>query len=150
MALIPDSEHEAFFRDVDAASQEAIWCAVATVANGEPRVRMVHPTWEGDILWFATGANSAKVRQMRANPIVDIQYQVGPPTFTHIMVRGPVVIIEDPAEKKRVWDVLDYDLSQFWPDGPEDPGYAPIQITPTRVELSGMFGSGDKRIYRAG
>ena len=71
MTLIPDSEREAFFRDVDEASQKAIWCAVATVANGEPRVRMVHPTWEGDILWFATGANSAKVRQMRANPIVE-------------------------------------------------------------------------------
>jgi general stress protein 26 len=46
--------------------------------------------------------------------------------------------------------VLDYDLSQFWSGGSEDPGYAPIKITPARVELSGMFGSTDKRVYRAG
>jgi general stress protein 26 len=65
-------------------------------------------------------------------------------------VRGPAEIVSDPAEKKRVWDVIDYDLSQFWAGGPEDPGYAPIKITPTRVELSGMFGSADKRVYRAG
>ncbi len=150
MALITDSERETFFREVDEASQKATWCAVATVANGEPRVRMVHPTWEGETLWFATGATSPKVRQMQANAIVDIQYQVGPPTFTHILVRGPAEIVSDPAEKKRVWDVIDYDLSQFWSGGPEDPGYAPIKITPTRVELSGMFGSADKRVYRAG
>ena len=50
----------------------------------------------------------------------------------------------------RVADVLDYDLSQFWSGGSEDPGYAPIKITPARVELSGMFGSTDKRVYRAG
>ncbi len=150
MPLITDSEREAFFREVDEASQKATWCAVATVADGEPRVRMVHPTWEGETLWFATGATSPKVRQMQANSIVDIQYQVGPPTFTHILVRGPVEIIEDPAEKKRVWDVIDYDLSQFWSGGPEDPGYAPIKITPARVELSEMFGSANKRVYRAG
>ena len=58
--------------EVDEASQKATWCAVATVADGEPRVRMVHPTWEGETLWFATGATSPKVRQMQANAIVDI------------------------------------------------------------------------------
>ena len=50
----------------------------------------------------------------------------------------------------RVADVLDYDLSQFWSGGSEDPGYTPIKITPSRIELSGMFGSTDKRVYRAG
>ena len=150
MSAMTAEEREAFFRDVDEASQKAIWCAVATVANGEPRVRMVHPTWEGETLWFATGARSPKVRQLAANPVVDIQYQVGPPTFTHILVRGTAEVVSDPNEKKRVWDVIDYDLSQFWSGGPEDAGYAPIKITPARVELSGMFGSANKRVYRAG
>ena len=150
MSRMSDSERKAFFQAVDEASQQAIWCAVATVAKGEPRVRMVHPTWEGETLWFATGTNSPKVQQMQANPVVDIQYQVGPPTFTHILVRGTAEIVADPNEKKRVWDVIDYDLSQFWSAGPEDPNYAPIRITPTRVELSGMFGSADKRVWRAG
>ena len=150
MAVVPDSERKAFFQAVDEASQKATWCAVATVANGEPRVRMVHPTWEGETLWFATGAGSPKVQQMQANPVVDIQYQVGPPTFTHILVRGTAEVVTDPNEKKRVWDVIDYDLSQFWSAGPEDPGYAPIRITPRRVELSEMFGSANKRVWRAG
>ena len=49
------SEKEAFFKEVDEACKKSIWCAVATVNGNEPRVRMVHPSWEGDVLWFATG-----------------------------------------------------------------------------------------------
>jgi hypothetical protein len=45
--------------------------------------------------------------------------------------------------------VIDYDLSQFWSGGPTDPEYLPVKITPTRVELSKMFGSMDKRVWRA-
>jgi general stress protein 26 len=66
------------------------------------------------------------------------------------MVRGTAELISDEAEKKRVWDVLDYDLSNFWSGGPTDPNYTAVRITPTRVELSKMFGSMDKRVWRAG
>ena len=60
MSVIDSSGKESFLRDVEAAAKKAIWCALATVANNEARVRMVHPTWEGDILWIATGPNTAK------------------------------------------------------------------------------------------
>lgn len=111
-------------------------------------MRIVHPTWEGQTLWFATGASSPKVAQLRANPAVDVQFQVAPPDFVHVLVRGRAEVVTDPAEKKRVWDVIDYDLSQFWPGGPEDPEYAPVRISPERVELSKMFGTQDRRIWR--
>jgi general stress protein 26 len=139
-----------FFEAVEEASKKAIWCALATTEGGAPRVRVVHPTWEGDVLWFATGSTSPKVAQLRADPTVDIQFQVAPPDFVHVLVRGRAEVIEDPAEKKRVWDVIDYDLSQFWSGGPEDPNYAPIKVVPDRVELSKMFGAIDKRIWRRG
>ena len=67
--------------------QKAVWCAIATVDGDQPRVRIVHPTWDGDVLWFATGPVS-KAEQLRANPHVDIQFQVAPPDFVHVMVRG--------------------------------------------------------------
>ena len=100
------------------------------------------------MLWFATGAASPKIRQLKGDPRVDVQYQVAPPDFIHILIRGTATIIEDEAEKKRVWDVIDYDLSQFWSGGPTDPEYAPVRIDPDRVELSKMFGSIDKRVWR--
>jgi general stress protein 26 len=149
MALVTASEETAFFEDVNEAAKKAVWCAVATVAAGEARVRIVHPTFEGSTLWFATGATSPKAAQISENQSVDVQFQVAPPDFVHLLVRGSAAIIDDPGEKKRVWEVIDYDLTNFWPGGPEDPNYAPVKITPTRVELSKMFGTLEKRIWRA-
>jgi len=149
MARVSASDQDGFFKEVEAASQQAVWAAVATVAGDAPRVRLVHPTWEGRVLWFATGTGSPKHVQLEKNPQIDVQYQVAPPDFIHVLVRGDVTIVSDDAEKKRVWDVIDYDLAQFWPAGPEDPNYTLVRIEPTRVELSKMFGSMDKRVWRA-
>ena len=149
MARVTAAEKDRFFQDVDEASRKAVWCALATVDGGEARVRIVHPTWEGDVLWFATGSGSPKARQLEANSSVEVQFQVAPPDFVHVTTRGQAEIVTDAGEKKRVWDLIDYDLSQFWSGGPDDPGYTLVKITPRRVELSKMFGSVDKRIWRA-
>ena len=148
MALVTPEEKDAFFVDVEAAAKSAIWCALATVAGSEPRVRMVHPTWEGDVLWVATGPETAKAREIVANPAVDVQFQVAPDDFVHLMVRGHATVLTDAATKARVWDVMDYDLSQFWPDGPASDAYCAVKIEPTRVELSHMFGTMNKRVWR--
>ena len=148
MAKVSEAERADFFAAVDEASKKAIWCSIATTGPEGPRVRMVHPSWEGESLWFATGATSPKIGQLKNDPRVDVQYQVAQPDFIHILVRGTATIIDDEAEKKRVWDVIDYDLSQFWSGGPTDPNYAPVRIDPERVELSKMFGSMDKRVWR--
>ena len=146
---VTNEEKQAFFADVDAACKKAVWCAIATVAGDEPRVRIVHPTWDGDTLWFATGPDSPKAKHLRENPHVDIQYQVAPPDFIHVMVRGVAELVSDQATKNHAWNVIDYDLTQFGSTGPDDPNFLPVKITPTRVELSEMFGSMNKRIWRA-
>ena len=64
------------------------------------------------------------------------------------MVRGTADVLTDPATKERIWDVMDYDLAQFWPDGPSSSDYCVIRVTPTRVELSEMFGTMNKRIWK--
>jgi general stress protein 26 len=146
---VSHTEQGEFFAAVNEACKKAIWCAVATVHNNEPRVRIVHPTWDGQTLWFATGPDTPKAKQLAANPFVDIQYQVAPPDFVHVMVRGRAELISDPKTKQHAWDVIDYDLTEFGNTGPDDPNFCPIKITPTRVELSEMFGSQNKRIWRA-
>ena len=148
MPPVAPADQDSFFEDVNAASAAAVWAAVATVSGDEPRVRLVHPTWEGRVLWFATGTGSPKHVQLEKNPQIDVQYQVAPPDFVHVLVRGAASIVSDPAEKRRLWDVIDYDLADFWPDGPEDANYTLVRIEPTRVELSKMFGSMDKRVWR--
>ena len=148
MAKIREAERAGFFREVEAATKKAIWCALATQSQDGARVRIVHPTWEGETLWFATGTGTPKTFEIAADPRVDVQFQVAPPDFVHLLVRGRAHSVADPAEKKRLWDVIDYDLSAFWKGGHTDPSYTLIRIDPERVELSKMFGSQDKKVWR--
>ncbi|MGI9293086.1 MAG: pyridoxamine 5'-phosphate oxidase family protein [Pseudomonadales bacterium] len=149
MVQMNEAERDNFFNNVNTAAKKAIWSALATVADGEPRVRVVHPTWEGDVLWFATGAATPKALQIEAQPIVDVQFQVAPPEFTHLLVRGTASIHSDQQTKDHVWDVLDYELADFWPDGAASKDYVAVKIVPHRVELSQMFGTVDKQVWRA-
>ena len=150
MHEVSEAEKDAFFEEVAKASAEAVWCAIATATrSGEPRVRMVHPTWEGDVLWVATGTETPKARQLANNPIVDVQWQVSPPGFLHILARGKAELCTDAVTKQHAWDTLDYELADFFPGGVDDPGYVAVRIRPTRVELSEMFGSTHKRVWRA-
>ena len=67
------------------------------------------------------------------------------------MIRGRATLISDDAVREHVWNnVMDYDLAQFWPEGPTDPNYVAVRIDPDRVELSKMFGTMDKRVWRRG
>jgi general stress protein 26 len=131
MSYITADEKAQFFNDVDQYARTATWCALATETGGEPRVRMVHPTWEGETLWLATGPETLKA--------------------IHLMVRGRATLIMDDAVREHVWNnVMDYDLAQFWPDGPTDTNYTAVRIDPVRVELSEMFGTLNKRVWRVG
>ena len=144
-----EADKAAFFAEADEASKRAIWCALATVHAGEPRVRIVHPSWEGDVLWVATSPDSPKAKQLAVHPLVDVQYQVAPPDFIHVMVRGTAELCMDDATRQHAWDAIDYDLSAFSLSGPDDPNFLAVRIKPHRVELSEMFGSQNKRVWRA-
>lgn len=149
MVGVTAAEKDDFFAEVAKASAAAVWSAWATQSSKGPRVRMVHPTWEGDILWLATGPDTPKAKQMRKYPEVDVQWQVAPPNFIHIMCRGTAELLMDDETRAHAWEALDYDLNDFFPGGPTDPNYVAIKVTPTRVELSEMFGSVNQRVWRA-
>ncbi len=149
MSRVDTADADAFFAEVAAASRKSVWCALATVQGNLARVRLVHPTWEGKTLWLATAPSSPKALQIAANPSVDVQFQVAPPDFVHIMVRGTAMLCSDDATRAHAWNVIDYDLHGFFPGGPTDPNYVAVMITPTRVELSLMFGTANKRIWHS-
>ena len=72
-----------------------------------------------------------------------------PPNFVHILCRGKAELLMDDATRAHAWDALDYDLKGFFPGGSTDPNYVAVKVTPTRVELSEMFGSVNQRVWRA-
>ena len=53
------------------------WAHLATVGrDGDPDVVPIHPAWQGDTLWFMTGAKSVKVRNIAHHPNVALHWQV--------------------------------------------------------------------------
>src|SRR5260370_41657047 len=86
-----------------AVAKKATWACLATGRGDQPKVRVVHPAFEGERVWVATGRKSAKAAHIGKNPKVELFYQVGP-DFVHLTVTGTARFVEDAAEKKRVWD----------------------------------------------
>ena len=121
------------------AAQKATWAYLATTVGDQPKVRVVHPAFEGERVWVATGRTSHKAAHIDKNPKVQLFYQVGP-EFVHLTVTGNARFIDDAAEKKRVWEgkVFDYDLAQFWPAGHQAPDFGLMLVTPSRIELTSL------------
>jgi general stress protein 26 len=128
-----------FWDKVHAAAAKATWAYLATAKGGQPKVRVVHPAFEGERVWVATGRASAKAGHVDKNPKVELFYQIGA-EMVHLTVTGNAKFVEDINEKKRVWGskVFDYDLSQFWPGGAESKDFGLMLITPERVELTSL------------
>jgi general stress protein 26 len=130
----------AFWEKVHATAAKATWAYLATVDGDQPKVRVVHPAFEGERVWVATGSNSPKARHIGKNAKVELFYQVAVPEMIHLTVTGIAKFVEDAKEKKRVWNskIFDYDLSQFWPAGAEAKDFGLMLITPSRIELTSL------------
>jgi len=130
----------AFWKKVHDTAAKATWAYLATADGNQPKVRVVHPAFEGERVWVATGRNSPKARHVGKNSNVELFYQVSLPEMVHLTVTGKAQFVEDLKEKKRIWDgkIFDYDLAQFWPDGAVAKDFGLMLITPSRIELTSL------------
>ena len=92
------------------------WAHLATVGrDGDPDVVPIHPAWEGDTLWFMTGAKSVKARNIAHHGNVALHWQVSE-AGDGLEVWGAATVRADLATKRRLWKgVFDYDLDQYAP-----------------------------------
>ncbi len=117
-----------------------VWCTVATVdRSGRPRSRILHPIWEGNAGWIATGRNSFKAKHITHNPHVSLSYwdQGQKQVYADCTARWE----EDAGERLRIWELLKntpppmgYDPGLFF-QTPENPDYGVLRLTPWRIEL---------------
>jgi general stress protein 26 len=128
-----------FWNKAREVGAKATWAYLATTIGDQPKVRVVHPAIEGRRVWVATGRNSAKARQIGKNPRVELFYQIGS-EMVHLTISGRARFVEDPLEKKRVWEgkIFDYELGQFWPQGPGSKDFGLMLIEPERAELTSL------------
>lgn len=127
------------------------WAHVATVGrDGKPDVVPVHPAWEGDTIWFMTGANSVKARNLAHHPDVALHWQVTE-VGDNLEVWGTAEVFTDLDTKKRLWEgVFDYDLNAFAPGGPEgSPDMAFVAVKPDRALYLINYGMKGRETWKA-
>jgi general stress protein 26 len=121
-----------------------VWCTVATIDRKDrPRSRILHPIWEGRTGWIATARNSHKSAHIRHNPHVSLTYWDERQEQVYADCRAEW--IDEAGEKERIWNLykdtpapVGYDLALFWKDGPADPEYGLLKLTPWRIEISSL------------
>jgi general stress protein 26 len=135
-----------------------VWCTVSTVdRKGRVRSRILHPIWEGNTGWIATGRRSHKAKHLEANPYVSLSYW--DQDHQQIYADCEAMWEDDQAEKERIWQLyadalppLGYPLEMIWQGGKTDPSYGLLKLRPWRIEmsaLSDMMGQTQPRIWHA-
>ncbi len=144
--------------DFTARVERIGFAIVATVdARQHPRTRILQPAWEvdsaGPVGWLITSGSSYKVRQIQKNPFISVAYWDD--KHEMVFVEARALIVDDPAQKKRVWDLFaagngtyGYDPHRFFRDGPTNLDYCCVQLVPTRIELAALADRAARRPLR--
>jgi general stress protein 26 len=136
------ASEQAFQDEMLGIVREAMWSFLATADGEQPRVRVVHPVWDGFTAYIGTGPKSAKAKQIESNQNTEMFYWTKD-TFKHLTVTGPGYFVTEQAEKQRVWELFKtqpegYDPGMIWQGGPDET-FGVLRIDPDRIEITGMF-----------
>ena len=85
--------------------------------------------FDGD-LWFATGADSEKVAEIKANPQVNVAY-ASSGRNTYVSVSGKASIVADKAKIAELWSPA---MNIFFPGGKDDPNLRLIRVRAESAE----------------
>lgn len=108
---------------------------LATCDGDQPRVRPVSHIIEDDAsIWVTTFSTSRKVKQIRQNPRVCLAFVEQPSGDKAAFVIGEAEIIPDLEEKRRVWEMVTFDLSQHFPKGVESEEFCLLKIVARKIE----------------
>src|SRR5262245_19349092 len=122
-----------------------VYCTMATVdRQNRPRLRLMHPIWEGPIGWVISWPQSHKAKHLAHNPAVSLAYM--PQKEQPVYVDGYAEWSDSVEEKQRIWDLhamtpapLGFDPQPHY--GIIDhPYYGVLRITPWRIELGNLYG----------
>ncbi|MBA7490332.1 hypothetical protein ES702_00869 [subsurface metagenome] len=118
---------------------------LATCDGDQPVVRPVSPIVEDDMsIWVTTFCTSRKVSQIRRNPTICLAFVEQPSGDKAAVVIGEAEIVSDLLEKKRVWKLATFDLSEHFPKGPESDEFCLLKIIVKKVEWRDSWTGGTK------
>ncbi|WNR43727.1 pyridoxamine 5'-phosphate oxidase family protein [Paenibacillus roseipurpureus] len=108
-------------------------CSFATVDGDKPKVRYMALLHEGMTIYLTSSRNTDKVEEVAANPHVHILVGFDGKSTPYILqIQATATISSDNALREKLWK----DDMKQWFEGPHDPNYIVLDITPTRIEYS--------------
>jgi len=106
---------------------------LGTAEGEQPRVRPVTLINFDQKFWIATGTRSAKARQIRRNPNVEVCLELREGESTgYVRVAGVAQAVHDPETKEKLAEQMDF-FAAHW-EGVDDPDYTLFRITRVEVE----------------
>jgi general stress protein 26 len=131
---------------------QVVYCTMATIdRQNRPRLRLMHPVWEGSIGWVISWPQSHKSKHLALNPAVSLAYM--PAKAKPVYVDGVAAWIDTVEEKQRIWELhrstpapLGFDPQPHY-GNIDHPYYGILRITPWRIELGNLYG--EPLIWRA-
>lgn len=127
---------------VDIMKENSLHAYLATCDTDQPRVRLVSPIVEDDMsIWVTTHSTSRKVKQIRQNPKICLVFVEHPRGDKAAIVIGEAEIIANLEEKKRVWKLATFDLSEHFPNGPDSDEFCLLKIIIKRIEWRDSWAS---------
>jgi general stress protein 26 len=98
--------------------------------HGRPMSNNGEVEYDGDS-WFFAAADSRKVREIEADPQVELAF-IDSRDATWVNVEGLATVVrDDVAAKRRLW--LD-DLERWFTDGPDDPSVVLIKVHARHID----------------
>ena len=106
---------------------------LATVSANGPHVRPVTLIEYDNDYWIETGTTSAKTRQIRDNPKVELCLVFADGTNSgYVRLSGSAEIVTDAATREKVASHTKF-FRDYW-SGPDDPSFTLLHIVPQAVE----------------
>jgi general stress protein 26 len=132
---------EEIAKTFDERVRKIVWCTVTTVDTaGRPYSRILHPIWEGQVGWIATGRQTLKAKHVARNANVSLFYWTAEHNTVFAQCRAEWA--DDAATKQRIWNLfkstpepVGYDPIMAWKGGVTDPTFGVLKLTPSRIEL---------------
>jgi general stress protein 26 len=113
----------------------ASFAFLATSDGEQPRVRPVSPIVEDDLsVWVTTFCSSRKAKQIKENPRVCLSFVEHPQGNKAVTVIGKCEMVLDMKEKKRIWELADFDLKQYFAEGVESKEYCLLKVSVDKIE----------------
>lgn len=128
---------------------QVVYCSMATIdLKNRPRLRVVHPVWEGSTGWVISKPDSPKARHLEHNRHVSLAY-ICHDVYKPVYIDCTAVWVTDRSEQQRVWDYyktvpppLGFDPEPHY-GSIQHPLFGLLKLIPWRLEMTNLVVSAE-------